>query len=184
VDAVTFEPAHTRARWREDVPLALAVAVGSVLVGAPAGLLWSRVAPRLTVTFPEGGPAANVESTKAFIGADGSYVLVMLAVGLLCGVAGWLLARRAGPWTVVALAVGGFLGALVAARVGVVPGSRDAVMALRHPQVGHEPVDLWLGALKGDIPHLRARWSAPVAWPIGALLAVLVGALRRPEELD
>lgn len=170
--------------WRTDLVTALTVTAGSVLLGAPAGLLWSAIAPRIRVSFKADGPAAqDLESTKAFIGADGSYLLVMLAAGLLCGALGWWFARRTGPWTVVALAAGGLLAALVAARVGVVPGSHEAIVALRQAKPGHPPVDLYLGRLKGDMPHLRAGWAA-VAWPVGALLAFLVGALRRPEDLD
>ena len=171
-------------RWRQDVPRALVVVLGSVLLGAPAGLLWSALAPRLTVTFGQAGPSApDLESTKAFIGADGSYVLVMMGVGVLCGLLGWYLARRSGPWTVAALAVGGVLGALVAARVGVLPGSHEALQALRHGGAGDPPVDLYLGRLQGDTPHLRATWAA-VAWPVGALLAFLVPAAVRPDDLD
>lgn len=160
--------------------------MGSVLLGAPAGLLWSLVAPRLQVTFGTDGPsAADLEGTKAFVGADVSYLLVVLGVGVLCGVLGWVLARRSGPWTVAALAVGGVLAALVAARVGVVPGSHDAVEALRQGRVGHPPIDLYLGRLepKAKVPHLRASFAA-LAWPVGALGAFLVAALRHPEELD
>lgn len=172
------------ASWREELIPAIAVAVGCLLLGAPAGLLWSAIAPRLRVTFGADGPGApDIESTKAFIGADGSYLLVMLAMGVLCGVLAWFFARRSGPWTVIALAVGGTLAALVAARVGVVPGSHDVVVALRQGKVGHPPVDLYLGRLHGDTPHLRASWAA-VGWPVGALLAFLVGALRRPEDLE
>lgn len=183
--APTTEPVEpVTTRWREDLPRALAVVVGCVLLGAPAGLLWSQVAPRLTVTFePEGPSAPDLESTKAFIGADGSYVLVMLAAGVVCGLLAWTFARRSGPWTVGALALGGLLAALVAARVGVVPGSYDAVQALREGGVGHPPVDLYLGKLKGDLPHLRAQWAA-VAWPVGALMAFLVPAAWRPQDLD
>jgi hypothetical protein len=183
---VTVVPGTTEQRWRSDVPPALAVLVGSVLLGAPAGLLWSHVAPRLRVTFGADGPAAaDLEGSKAFIGADGSYLLVMLGVGALCGVLAWFFARRSGPWTVGALAVGGLLAALVAARVGVVPGSHEAVEALRQGKVGHPPIDLYLGKLepKATVPHLRATWAG-LAWPVGALCAFLVGALRRPEDLD
>lgn len=168
------------------MPRAVAVLVGSVLLGAPAGLLWSHVAPRLRVTFGADGPsAADLEGTKAFIGADGTYLLVVLGVGVLCGVLAWAFARRSGPWTVLALTVGGLLGALVAARVGVVPGSHDAVEALRQGRMGHPPIDLYLGRLepKAKVPHLRATWAG-LAWPVGALSAFLVGALGRPEELD
>jgi len=171
-------------RWRLDLPRALAVVVGCVLLGAPAGLLWSAVAPRLTVTFEKDGPnAPDLESTKAFIGADGSYLLVMLGIGVLCGGVAWWLARRSGPWTVAALTVGGVLGALVAARVGVLPGSHSVVEALRNGGAGHPPIDLYLGRLKGDVPHLRATWAA-VAWPVGALLAFLVPSALKPEDLD
>jgi hypothetical protein len=181
--------AETDVRWRADLPRAVVVILGSVLLGAPAGLLWSKVAPRLTVTFQKDGPTApDLESTKAFIGADGSYVLVMLGVGLLCGALAWFVARRSGPWTVAALAVGGVLGGLVAARVGLMSGSHGVLAALRQGSVGHPPVDLYLGGplpdqLKGEVPHLRAPWAA-VAWPVGAMIAFLFAAAWRPEELD
>lgn len=156
----------------------------SVLLGAPAGLLWSAVAPRIRVTFGANGPQADgLESTKAFIGADGTYLLVMLGMGVLCGVLAWLFARRSGPWTVVGLTVGGLIAALVAARVGVLPGSQDTLVALQQGRTGHPPVDLYLGALKGRMPHLRAAWAA-VAWPVGALVAFLVAASIKPDELD
>jgi hypothetical protein len=179
---VTAEPA--RSRWRDDLPAAAAVTVGSVLLGAPFGLLWSALAPRVRVGFSAEGPVApDLESTKAFIGADGSYLLVMVAAGLVCGALAWWLARRSGPWTVAGLAVGGFLAALVAARVGVLPGAHDALVALRHGKAGHPSIDLYLGRLHGDQPHLRATWAA-VGWPVGALLAFLVGSLLRPGDLD
>ena len=161
---------------------------GIVLLGAPAGLLWSEVAPHVTVMFgPQGAQAADLESTKAWIGADGSYAVVMLCFGVLSGALAWWAARRSGPWTVVAITVGGVLAALVAARVGVVPGSHEAIEALKGGTVGRS-VDLYLGGplpaeLHGSLPHLRAPWAA-VAWPVGALLSVLVGAGVRPDQLD
>jgi hypothetical protein len=175
-------------RWRYDLPRALALVAGVVLLGAPAGLLWSKVAPHVTVMFGDrGAEAPDLESTKAFIGADGSYVVVMLCFGLLTGAIAWWLARRSGPWTVVALALGGTLAALVAARVGVVPGSHEAIEALTKGTVGTR-VDLYLGGplpaeLHGDLPHLRAPWAA-LAWPVGAMLSFLFAAAFRPHELD
>jgi hypothetical protein len=166
----------------------VALVVGCVLLGAPAGLLWSWVAPHVTVMFgPEGAGAPDLESTKAFIGADGSYVLVMLGFGVVTGALAWLLARRAGPWAVAGIALGGLLAALVAARVGLVPGSHEAIEALKQGTVG-DSVDLYLGGplpgeLHGHDPQLRAPWAA-VAWPVGALLVFLVGSTVRPEDLD
>ena len=175
----------TPSRWRADLPPAVAVVVGCVLLAAPAGLLWSAVAPRLRISFDENGPmAGDLESTKAFIGADGTYLVVMLVAGVLCGVLAWLFARRSGPWTVLALTVGGTVAALVAAKVGLMPGTADAVLALQQGALGDKPFDLYLGKLDANhVPHLRASWAA-LGWPIGALAAFLVGALAHPEELD
>jgi hypothetical protein len=172
-------------RWREDVPRALAVLVWSVLLGAPAGLLWSQVAPRLRVTVTDKGlDYPDLEGTKAFIGADGTYVLVMLGAGLLCGLVGWLAARKAGPWTVTALAVGGFLAALVAARVGLQPGSHEALAALAPGSSFRGTVKLFLGVKHDGDLHLRAGAAAALAWPVGAMASFLAAAGYRPQDLD
>lgn len=173
------------ARWRSDVVLGAGVVVGSVLLAAPAGLLWSAVAPRVTVTFSPTGPdLPDVQSTKAFIGADGSFLVVALLVGALCGAVAWWLARRGGPWTVAGLVVGGLLAGLIAARVGLMPRT-DAIFAAldRSPGRTSGSVELFLGRRMRDGLHMRAPWTL-VGWPVGALLAFLVGAFRRPEDLD
>lgn len=183
---MTLAPASggTRAqgRWRADVLGGLWVAVGSVLLGAPAGLLWSQVAPRFPLRFDAAGSPQldRVESTGAFIGADATYFLVVLGAGLVCGALGWVLARRWGPGTVLGLALGGALAAYVAARVGLLPGRDDAVMALKAARPGTQ-VDLFLGREEGTA--LRAPWAA-LAWPAGAMLSWLVASARRPEDLD
>jgi hypothetical protein len=170
-------------RWRSDLPRATGVLVFSVLLGAPAGLLWSQVSPRLTIDVTQQGLVyPDLEGTDAFIGADGSYLLVMLAAGLLCGVLGWFLARRSGPWTVGALAIGGMLAALVAQRVGLQPGYHHAVEALAPHSTFRGTVQLFLGDRNGGL-HLRAHWAA-LAWPVAALAAFLVGAVVRPEDID
>jgi hypothetical protein len=182
----TLPSAPRRSRRREDCATFGAVVVAAVLLGAPAGLLWAAVSPRPTAEFVrvEGPSIKNVESTKAMVGADGSYLLVMLVMGLLCGALAWFLARRSGPWTVAALVVGGVLAALVAAAVGLRPGAAETLQALRTGQPGSPDIALYLGRLgEGGDLHLRAPWAA-VAWPVGALVAFLVGALQRPEELD
>jgi hypothetical protein len=179
------ERAATPGRWRSDVPRAIAVLVGSVLLGAPAGLLWAQVAPRLRVTVTDKGlDYPDLEGTKAFIGADGSYVLVMLGAGLLCGLVGWLVARKAGPWTVAALAVGGFLAALVGARVGLQPGSHEALAALAPGSSFRGTVKLFLGVKHDGDLQLRAGAGAALAWPVGAMASFLAAAVYRPQDLD
>jgi uncharacterized membrane protein YeaQ/YmgE (transglycosylase-associated protein family) len=173
-------------RWREDLSALGGIVVASVLLGAPAGLLWSAVAPRLTVTVTKDGPQVdNIESTKAFIGADGSYLVVMLVVGALCGALAWRFARRSGPFTVLGLVIGGVLAALIAQRVGLLPGAREAVSALKEGSPFRGNVDLFLGArdVNSGAISLRAGWAA-IGWPLGALLSFLLFASRRPDELD
>ncbi len=171
-------------RWRYDVRVAAVVVAVSVLLGAPAGLIWSAVAPRLQVTLTDQGPQVpNLESSKAFVGADGSYLIVMAVLGLLCGTLAWFLARRSGPWTVLALVVGGTLAALTAAAVGLRPGSQHAIEALQAGSTFRGHLELFLGRRTGTDVSLRAPWAA-VAWPVGALTAFLSFAVRRPEDLD
>ncbi|MGB8652423.1 MAG: hypothetical protein WCD35_17385 [Mycobacteriales bacterium] len=177
-------PTPAPGRWKQDVKAFVGIVVVMVLLGAPAGLLWSAVAPRLTVTVKDSGiDLPNVESTKAFVGADGSYLVVIAVMGVLCGALAWRFARRSGPWTVVALAAGGLLAALIAARVGLRPGAHQAFQALEPGTHVRGRVELFLGKRHGDDLGLRAPWAA-VGWPVGALVVFLVMALRRPEELD
>lgn len=176
------EPAPSR--LREDLWSFGLVVVGCVLLGAPAGLIWSRVAPHLTVTVDKNGVSApNLESTKAFIGADGSYLVVMLIMGLISGGVAWWLARRSGPYTVAALVVGGVLAALVAASVGLRPGTHHAIAALKDGTSFRGTTELYLGVRHGNGTRLRAPWAA-VGWPVGAMLVFVVGGLWKPEELD
>ena len=161
-------------RTLTDLATGGAVVVACVLLGSPAGLLWSGVAPRLRVMLGPDGPSAVGAEGKTFIGGDGSFLVVVVLLGLLSGALAWLLARRGGPWTVLGLLVGGLLAAEVAAAVGVLPG-RAHVKALLHDPRARGEVLLYL--------KLRTPWAV-VGWPVAALTAFLVAALRRPEELD
>lgn len=157
-----------------DLVTATLVAVGCVLLAAPAGLVWSALSPRLTVRLGPDGPSPVGVEGKALVGADGSFLAVILVAGVLTGGLAWLLARRAGPWTVLGLLVGGLVAAKTAGLVGVMPG-RAHVRALLHDPHASGVVELYL--------RLRAPWSV-VGWPVAALVTFVTAALRRPEELD
>lgn len=171
----------SRTRLLPDVQTAVLLVVGSILLASPAGLLWSALAPRFGVTVSASGlSSGDLESSKAFIGADGSFFLVMLLAGALCGVVGWWLFRQAGPVTVLALVVGGIAAGLIAATVGLMPGAHTAVAALTEGSAYRGHVDLYLGRL--DEHHdlsMRATWAF-LAWPGGACLAFFAAGVRRP----
>lgn len=174
----------SRTRLLEDLQAGVLLILGSVLLAAPAGLLWSAVAPRAVVTVTAQGPEiADIESNKAFVGADGSYFLVMLGFGLVCGVVGWWLFRRSGPFTVVALVIGGSAAALIASAVGLMPGANEAIDAVSEGSAFRGNVDLYLGRLQENQLALRGAWAF-VGWPVGACLAFLVAGTVRPDGMD
>ncbi|MCU1588736.1 MAG: hypothetical protein JWN31_2229 [Frankiales bacterium] len=175
----------SRTRLVADLQAVFGVVAGSVLLGAPAGLLWSAISPRVhVIVSAQGLDAGDLESDKAFIGADGTYFLLMLVMGLLCGLLAWWLFRRSGPVTVLALVVGGCAAALIAAAVGLMPGAQAAVDAVSEGSTFRGHIDLYLGRLHPDESiTLRSTWAC-LAWPAGACIAFLAAALRRPQDLD
>jgi hypothetical protein len=180
----------SRTLREQDLLAGLTVTFGSILLGAPIGLLWAAVAPRAHVLVSaRGTDIPDVETTKAFIGADGSYFLVLLGAGVLCGLLAWRFFRRSGPVVVLALAIGGIVAALIVAAVGLLPGAQEALDAVSEGSTFRGSTDLYLGRLvhKGAVSvhslSLRATWAF-VAWPVGALLTFLAAATIRPQDLD
>jgi hypothetical protein len=120
------QPVADPIRWRLEAAAAVLVAAYCTLLGGVAGLVWSHVAPkiydptgasRLLAAF-NGSEAA----TKVLLGDDMSYAFVMLGAGVVSVAILTLVGRRhgavGGPGAMVGLAVGGLLGALVAAHLG------------------------------------------------------------------
>lgn len=156
-----------------DARAGLATALGLVLLGAPVGLLWAVLAPKVSVLLSDGTVMLVDPDRSAFIAGDACFLGVVLGVGLLTGVVAWALGRRHGPAVVVALTVGGLLAAYVAARTGALLHEEDARLALEAGQTGQ--VDLAV--------RLRAS-EAMLGWPVGALLGFLVPALLRRDDLS
>lgn len=154
---------------------ALLVVLGCVLLAGPAGLVWAAVSPRLRVRLDDGGSTVTGIG-KDLVGADLSFLAVVFIAGVLSGALAWWLGRHSGPFTVVALLLGGLAASWLAARVGLLPAPTKAhVQALLRDPNSRGSIDYYL-AMKSP--------GALVGWPVGALLAFVVAALRRPEELD
>ncbi|MFF5102444.1 AAA family ATPase [Streptomyces sp. NPDC000134] len=153
-----------RTELREAVVTTVAVTVLGVLLG----VLWWRLAPSVPLVGDVVDKSWVVylkdsEGEQA-IGVDSTFTLLALALGLLSGLAVFLLRRRGGVPSVVALGVGGLLGSLLAWRLGVWLGPAEDVIAHAR-EVGRGttfPAPLKLGA-KGAL----------LAWPIAALLVHL-----------
>ena len=145
-------------------------AVVCVLLGAPVGLLWAAVAPKVAVEVT--GTAVKLTSdASAFIAGDGWFLGVVFLVGLVTGLAAWALGRRHGPAVVVGLTVGGLLGAYVAARTGELVDEGSARAAVEAGRMGGLELSLVLRATE-----------AVVGWPIGALLGFLAPFSLWPDR--
>lgn len=148
----------------QDVRAGLTAAVVPVLVGAPVGLLWAALAPRVDVVVAGGNVQLAEPGTSAFIAGDGAFLLAVLLAGAVGGVLAWWLGREHSPAVVVGLTVGGLAAAYVAMRVGSTVGLEEVQRAVSAGQQGALELSL----------RLRAK-EALVGWPVGALVAY-VGA--------
>jgi hypothetical protein len=160
-------PGRSPARLRSAFLALTATAAASALVGLLTGLLWSALAPRALLIVQSRGVAyvANAE-TSAFIVADAWFCLLTAAAGLICGLAGYLLAvRRHGAAALAGLVLGGLGASALAMWVGEQQGLaafRSSLAAsapgtrLREPLVlgGHGALAFWpllVGLLVGTI---------------------------------
>jgi hypothetical protein len=97
------------------------VVAALALVGVPLGLIWQAVSPRGAGLVLQSG-AIIPDETEALIGTDGWFALLTGVVGLIAALVVWTRRPWRGPATVVALALGGVVGALVTALVGHLTG--------------------------------------------------------------
>jgi hypothetical protein len=97
-----------------------ATAAASALLGLLVGLAWAALAPKALLVVQGRGVASVVDpETSAFIEADAWFCLLTAAAGLICGVAGYMLAvRRYGPIAVSGLVLGGVGASLLAMWIG------------------------------------------------------------------
>ncbi|MDX3450430.1 hypothetical protein PV396_00475 [Streptomyces sp. ME02-8801-2C] len=161
---------------------AAVVTVALVLGGVLLGLLWWWLAPKVPLVgdIVESRWVVYVKDSEGeqAVGVDGTFTLLALAFGAVSALGVFLVRRRGGVPLVVALAVGGVLGSVLAWRLGV-----------------------WLGPAQDVIAHAKGvgkgvTFSAPLKLGAkGALLVWSVGALvvhlgltglfgpRDPEEV-
>ncbi|MFD6417959.1 DUF2567 domain-containing protein [Streptomyces sp. NPDC060194] len=149
-----------RAELPEAIVLGLVLALAGVLLGA----LWFWLAPR--VPLVSDGTAVYLKDTEGeqSIGAEGVYFLLALAFGVVSAVAVFLWRRRGGVPLVVALALGGLAGSVVAWQTGIWLGPSSDVVA-RAKEAGE--------GVAFDAPLELKAYGAWLAWPVIAMITHL-----------
>lgn len=114
---------------RTELRRAALVAVAVTVAGLALGLLWLWLAPRIPLVSDDTAVFLSDSEGEEAIGGDGTFALLALAFGAVsAGLVFWF-HRKGGIALVVALAVGGVLGSLVAWQLGTRLGPTDDVVA-------------------------------------------------------
>jgi uncharacterized membrane protein YeaQ/YmgE (transglycosylase-associated protein family) len=168
----TFVPPAPAPSLESEVTAGVGTTLLVALLGAPVGLLWAAIAPKVDLVVTADGVDPNSYWTKEFVAADAWFLIIGMLVGALCGVLAWQLSRRHQLAAVFGLTVGGLLAALIAWRVGhLVDVSR---------------LSTTLASLNGRLPvdptlDLRAK-GVLFAWPFAAVASFLLLISLRPNR--
>ena len=131
------------------------------ILGIPAGLLWSAIAPRTAYVIVGGKALLADPEAQTLIAADGWYATLAAAGGLLCGLVAYLLAGRLKDIGLLAgLAVGGTAAGLIAWRLGHLFGLsafRHQVRTVKDGTTARAALDLHASGVV-------------IAWPLIALM--------------
>jgi hypothetical protein len=161
-----------------DLRAGLVTLLTLVFLGAPVGLIWHALAPHPSYKISGGSAGLRHPESSVFVADDAYLLFIGAAVGLLCGLIAWLIARRWGPGVVAGLTVGGLGGSFVAGAVGAVAAHADLP-----PLLARHAGNPLLG------PYLFGVHAAAVqlAWPLVAVLVFGIATLAtrtadRPPE--
>ncbi len=156
---------------RADLRSSAGVVLALALAGIPSGVLWWSLAPRADFRVTDAGPRPVGDvPEELLVAGDAFFALIMVGVGLLAGAAAWLLRRRRGVATVVALALGACLTAVVAWQVGELLGAGPSEAELA--DVGAR---ITTSLRLGSLPALAVA-------PFSALLAYVVAVVCTPDD--
>jgi hypothetical protein len=171
------QPWPSSAHWRgrreltADLVPAGWVLLALALAGVAAGVLWWALAPRADFRITDEGPVVvGSPSSELLVADDGVYVLILAALGLIAGVAAWLIRRHRGVGLLLALAAGTTIAGALAWLVGGL--------------LGHGPSDEELANVGGTVTSgLGLGSSAALAVaPFVALLVYLLGVIMNADD--
>ncbi len=97
----------------------LAAAVVIAGLGAPIGLVWRAVAPKVELVQTQYGPYPLQPEPEGYIADEGWFIFIAIGAGIVLALLAWFLLRRyRGAGMVAALAVGSVGGSVLAAWLG------------------------------------------------------------------
>ncbi|MFJ4919224.1 DUF2567 domain-containing protein [Streptomyces sp. NPDC088725] len=143
---------------------ALVVLLAVTVSGVVLGLLWLWLAPRIPLVSDSSAVFLKDTEGEEAIGADGTFVLLALAFGLVSAAAVFLFRRRGGVPLVLGLAIGGLLGSVLAWKLGGWLGPTSDVVA--HAKAVGKGVTF-------DAPLQLNMKGALLAWPVAAMVVHL-----------
>lgn len=114
-------PDPARAELRADLRAGLSIVAALAVIGALLGLVWAAWSP--TGSAARITPAGRLqEESEAWIAADGRFLVLAAAAGLIAALAAWRRVGNRGPVMLAALAFGGLGGAALMWLVGWLTG--------------------------------------------------------------
>lgn len=161
---------------KTEVKEAAVVTVAVALAGVLLGVLWWWLAPHVPLVADDSAVYLKDTEGEQAIGVDGTFTLLALAFGAVSAVVVFLVRRRGGVPLVVALAVGGVLGSLLAWRIGIWLGPTQNVVAhAKHVGKG----------VTFSAPLKLGAKGALLAWSLAGLVVHLgLTALFGPRDPD
>ncbi len=155
-----------------DLMAGLVAVVACVLAGAPVGLLWATLAPRVPIVLRGQDALLRDVYGDGRIAADAYFVAAVALAGIVSGALAWWLGRRHGPAVVAGLAVGGLAAAAVAMLVGQQVGLESLRQAVQAAAAAGKE-----GSFELTV-DLMSR-EALAVWPVAALLTYILLTLTR-----
>ncbi|HKC29502.1 MAG TPA: hypothetical protein VKB75_15920 [Jatrophihabitans sp.] len=180
------------AETRADLRIALQVVLVLAALGAALGLVWAWWAgPQQRAYVLAPGQLYPFDETERMAAADGRYLVIVAAVGLVASVAlWWWRAANRGALLLVALIVGGLAGAALTAWIGYLSGG-GTYSGKRGTTIAHLPLSLHMRGLLfiepalatmvyGLLAAFAARDDLDRADPVRDRLSVRAG--RQPQD--
>jgi hypothetical protein len=151
-------PAAPRPRVRT-AWVSLGVGVLAALTGLPLGWLWAELAPRVPAIKTENGLAYAEAAPEQAVAADGWFVLLGGAAGVVLAALAWsLLRRHRGVAILIALTLGSLAAAYIAWLVGRAIGQAEFALVANAAVGTPVPAPLTLRATDLD----RDSWWRPL----------------------